>query len=102
MIFKQEYLTIKLFMKPILIAHILYLLQHLYPVNVLRNRVQDSVNAEYVFYIDVDFVPSPGLYSRLLQKLDLGVLGHKQACILKCMVGVITFKDTLEANQRKR
>ena len=62
--------------------------------------MQDSVNAEYVFYVDVDFVPSPGLYSCLLQNLDSGVLGHKQVSILKCMVGFIAF--ALEAKTKER
>ena len=33
----------------------------LYPVNQLRNVAQDNTQAEFVLYIDVDFIPNRDL-----------------------------------------
>lgn len=37
----------------------------LYPVNALRNAALEAATADLVFLVDVDFLPSAGLYSRL-------------------------------------
>ena len=48
------------------------LLQELYPVNKLRNVAQDNTRAEYVFYVDVDFIPNRGLAKAVYEYIDSG------------------------------
>ncbi|CAB3225466.1 unnamed protein product [Arctia plantaginis] len=42
-----------------------------YPVNYLRNVALENVNTPYVFLMDVDFVPMPGLYEHLRNAIQL-------------------------------
>lgn len=37
--------------------------QGLYPINKLRNIAQDSVETDFIFYVDIDFLMNPDLYS---------------------------------------
>lgn len=36
-----------------------------YPINRLRNLALENIETEYFFYVDVDFIPSQGIYHRL-------------------------------------
>lgn len=46
---------------------------NLYPINYMRNVATKSVKTPFVFLLDVDFVPSDGMYNRL--KATLAKLG---------------------------
>ncbi|VDM96748.1 unnamed protein product [Thelazia callipaeda] len=54
-----------------------------YPINYLRNvALNSSSDASFVFLIDVDFIPKPGLYSMLCQKLLTSNIVTKKAYVV--------------------
>ena len=47
-----------------------YTLQSYYPINALRNTAINYADTEYVFIVDFDFVPRPGLYKYFEKTLN--------------------------------
>jgi len=44
---------------------------HEYPVNILRNIALEEAPTDHIMYVDVDFIPSVGAHSHLVQQLSL-------------------------------
>ena len=58
---------------------------HEYPVNILRNIALEEAPTDHIMYIDVDFIPSVGAHSHLVQQLslmDVSMKKEKMALIL--------------------
>uniref|UniRef100_A0A915PL69 Uncharacterized protein n=1 Tax=Setaria digitata TaxID=48799 RepID=A0A915PL69_9BILA len=54
-----------------------------YPINYLRNvALNNSNDASFVFLADVDFIPRPGLYPMLCEKLETTDLLNKKAFVV--------------------
>ena len=41
-----------------------------YPINVLRNIALRETRTDYVFVIDVDFIPMPGLHEYFIHRIQ--------------------------------
>ena len=54
-----------------------------YPINYLRNIALNSVNTEYTFLVDVDFLPSNQLYQVLREKIITFIINqNKKRCFV--------------------
>ena len=51
--------------------------QMLYPVNTLRQITLDSAKTEYVFLVDADFIPDPGLHNTIKTYVSQGLVHNK-------------------------
>ena len=47
--------------------------QSIYPVNILRNIALYYVPTDFVFYCDVDFLPNPSAYDKMMKRIGTGV-----------------------------
>ena len=53
-----------------IIVHIVISTGHIYPVNWLRNLVTTNASSQYIFNIDIDFIPSQDLMPKLTAHLQ--------------------------------
>ncbi len=63
----------------------LHLFQTMYPVNYLRNVAINNTVTPYVFLIDIDFMPSIGLYEYLMDFISTREGLHKEVCLCHCI-----------------
>lgn len=62
--------------------HVVYREGLFYPINYLRNIALNSINTEYVFLVDVDFLPSNQLYQVLREKITFMVNQKEKFCFV--------------------
>ena len=53
-------------------------------MNRLRNVAQNNTQAEYIFLIDVDFIPNKALEFYIDQHIERGFYDSEKVCILIC------------------
>ena len=82
-----------------LVIHLVYKEGWFYPINYLRNLALDSVNTQYVFLNDGDFLPSFGLFEHL-KKANAALLtgNKKRALIIPAFNGM---KDFIYPSNKK-
>jgi hypothetical protein len=54
----------------------------LYPINALRNMVVDQARTNWIFPLDVDFIPSKTLYTRMIQVMLPRLAEVEQAAVV--------------------
>ena len=57
----------------------------LYPVNQLRNVAQDNTQAEFVLYIDVDFIPNRDLEASVYKHINNGFFNSSRVSAVQLL-----------------
>ncbi|KER29887.1 hypothetical protein T265_03580 [Opisthorchis viverrini] len=68
--------------------HLVYVDGILYPINKLRNVAMQFAQTKFIFILDVDFIPSPNMYSELKTTIERQVRGPDKATQIErwCLV----------------